>query len=191
MDEDYTKQIRPSHRLELRVKGVINHIREGPYITHNYLVSHVHFLRKVNEEKGLRVCRVLPFGGSFNIRGDIVALLVWYIMLVYAIVAIPLACYCEETSINICNVIILATMCVYHLIAIYVIFSNVKKLKAMWCTTLTTAEKYHGLQNSFIDVTADNAKEIHCIAASQRQKIVQNITNKNSKHCTEHQQQKQ
>ncbi|XP_061197695.1 uncharacterized protein LOC133205823 [Saccostrea echinata] len=181
MDEEKTKQIRPSHRLELRVKGLVNNIREGPYITHNYLASHVRFLKKVNEEESHNVYRVLPFGGSFNSRGDVVALLVWYFMLIYAITAIPLACYCEDLSINICNIIILATMVVYHLTAIRLIFSNVKKLKAMWCTTLTTAEKYLGLQNYFIDVTTDNAKEIHCVATKQRQKIIQKMTNKNSK----------
>lgn len=64
-----------------------------PYITHNYIVSHVHFLRKVNDEEGrpYNVCRILPVGGTFNTRGDVLALLVWYLMLVYAALAIPVS----------------------------------------------------------------------------------------------------
>lgn len=179
MDEEYTPQIRPTHRLELRVRGLVSNIREGPYITHNYIASHVQFLKKVNEGRGRQynVWRILPVGGKFNSRGDVLALLVWYLMLVYAAVAIPLACFCEVTSINIANLIVLAIMCVYHLTAIYLVISNMKKLKTLWCTTLTTADKYIGLQNYFIDITADNAKEIHCVTASQKTKIVQNMTN--------------
>ncbi|XP_022318427.2 uncharacterized protein LOC111121430 [Crassostrea virginica] len=182
MDEENAPQIRPTHRLELRVRGLISNIREGPYITHNYIVSHVRFLRKVNDEEGrpYNVCRILPVGGTFNTRGDVLALLVWYLMLVYAALAIPLACFCEENSINIANLIVLAIMCVYHLTAIYLIFSNMKKLQALWCTTKTTAEKYIGLQNYFMDITKDNTKEIHCVTPKQRKKIVQKMTNRKS-----------
>lgn len=65
----------------------------SPYITHNYIASHVQFLKKVNEGRGRQynVWRILPVGGKFNSRGDVLALLVWYLMLVYAAVAIPVS----------------------------------------------------------------------------------------------------
>lgn len=65
----------------------------SPYITHNYIASHVQFLKKVNEGRGRQynVWRILPVGGKFNSQGDVLALLVWYLMLVYAAVAIPVS----------------------------------------------------------------------------------------------------
>lgn len=65
----------------------------SPYITHNYIASHVQFLKKVNEGRGRQynVWRILPVGGKFNSRGGVLALLVWYLMLVYAAVAIPVS----------------------------------------------------------------------------------------------------
>lgn len=65
----------------------------SPYITHNYIASHVQFLKKVNEGRGRKynLWRIFPLGGRFNSRGDVLALLTWYLMLVYAAVAIPVS----------------------------------------------------------------------------------------------------
>jgi len=60
-----------------------------PYITHNILISHADFLKTSNKDKELNLYRIFPTGGGYNYIGDIVALIVWYFVVVFIIVSIP------------------------------------------------------------------------------------------------------
>jgi hypothetical protein len=60
-----------------------------PYITHNILISHANFLKTSNKDKELNIYRIFPIGGGYNYIGDIVALIVWYFVVVFIIVSIP------------------------------------------------------------------------------------------------------
>ncbi|KAK3091795.1 hypothetical protein FSP39_022676 [Pinctada imbricata] len=163
------------HRMELRERGHLHNIRVGPYNSHNLLVTHAKFLRSTNDDPGPRVYRLFPFGGTFSLAGDIVGLLTWYLLLVYTVVTIPLACYCDVAQLNITNAVILAILCMYHICAIYFVFRNKAKLKKMWFIAKTTAKNYKGWQNSFLNVTPRDTKELQLLGTNQRQEVVQKM----------------
>lgn len=166
---------RPSHRLEIRDKGPLESVREGPYICHNTLITHTEFLKSTNSIKEPRVYRILPTGGARSNIGDIFALLTWYLLCVYSISAIPIACYCENAVINITNAAILSMLLMYHIIAIYAITKNRKKIRRMLCVAETTAERYQGFQNYFFDVLSDNNEQLTLLNLKQRRKLQQEI----------------
>ncbi|XP_052098458.1 uncharacterized protein LOC127733155 [Mytilus californianus] len=169
---------RPRHRLEIKKRGHLDNIREGPYITHNVLITHADFLKSTNKDKDLTLYRIFPTGGGYNYIGDIVALVTWYFVVVFIVASIPIACYCENKVINIANAIVLCIILIYHIIALYAVTKNRKKFRRAWFVTETSAEKYMGLQNYFVDVSIDNALELHFVNNGQRQKIITMLSNK-------------
>lgn len=172
---EISENARPKHRLEVKERGRFENIREGPYIVHNVLVNHVEFLKFVNQENEPRVFRIFPFGGSHRAAGDVIALITWYFMVVYPCVAIPIACYCDNRLVNIGNSVALCVLAMYHLVAIYIIIKNKKKLKRMWYTAITTAERYIGLENYFTDITMENKEDLHIVNTHQRQTILKKL----------------
>lgn len=172
---------RPRHRLEVKNRGHLENIREGPYITHNLLISHGDFLKTSNKDKELNLYRIFPTGGGYNYIGDIVALIVWYFVVIFIIVSILLACYCENKIVNVTNSIVLCVIMMYHIIAVYAVIKNRKKFRRACYIAETSADKYMGLQNYFVEVTIDNASEQHFINSSHRQKIITTLSNKKEK----------
>ena len=53
------------------------------------MISHANFLKTSNKDKELNIYRIFPIGGGYNYIGDIVALIVWYFVVVFIIVSIP------------------------------------------------------------------------------------------------------
>ncbi|XP_060065282.1 uncharacterized protein LOC132545604 [Ylistrum balloti] len=166
---------RPSHRLEIRDKGPLTSFREGPYICHNTLIAHAEFLKAANDVKEPRVFRVLPVGGASSNIGDVFALVTWYFLCVYSCCVIPIACYCENTVINITNAAILCVLLMYHIIAIYTITKNKKKLRRMLFLAETTADRYQGFQNYFFDVRSNSTDQLTFLNLKHRRKLQQEI----------------
>lgn len=170
----------PRHRYEIKNRGHLDSIREGPYITHNVLITHANFLKTTNEDNKLTVYRIFPSGGGYNYIGDIIALVTWYFIVVYVIAVIPIACYCETKLVNIINTIVLCIIMMYHIIAVYGVTKNRKKFRRASYVIEVSANKYMGLQNYFIDVTASNVSEHNFINSTQRQKILLTLS---KTHC--------
>lgn len=172
-DKEWTpQQNRPRHRLEERNRSFLENLREGPYITHNVLITHAEFLKSANKDAALRVYRIFPTGGGYNYCGDIFALITWYFIVVFIITAIPLACFCENSMLNISNAIILTIILMYHLVAIYGVTKNKKKFRRAAYIAETPADKYLGLQNHFEDVSLDGVLDTSFLNSLQKQKIV-------------------
>ncbi|XP_033737078.1 uncharacterized protein LOC117325187 [Pecten maximus] len=166
---------RPSHRLEVRDRAALVNFREGPYICHNTLVTHAEFLKAANDAKEPRVFRVLPVGGANSNIGDVFALVTWYFLCVYSCCVIPIACYCENTVINIVNTTVSCVLLMYHITAIYAITKNRKKVRRMLCLAETTADRYQGYQNYFFDVRSNNTEQLSFLNLKHRRKLQQEI----------------
>ncbi|XP_069127441.1 uncharacterized protein [Argopecten irradians] len=172
---------RPNHRLELRDKGPLVSFREGPYICHNTLVTHAGFLKVTNDVKEPRVFRILPVGGAGSNVGDVIALVTWYFLCVYSCCVIPIACYCENTIINIVNAAILCVLLMYHIIAIYTITKNRKKFRRILYIAETSADRYQGYQNYFFDVRSNNTVQLSFLNLKHRRKLQQEIVKRQGK----------
>ncbi|OWF45976.1 uncharacterized protein LOC110456348 [Mizuhopecten yessoensis] len=166
---------RPSHRLEVRDKGSLASFREGPFIGHNTLVTHAEFLKVANYNQEPRVFRLLPVGGASNFIGDVFSLIIWYFMCVYSCCVIPIACYCDNTVINIANAAVLCVLLMYYIIGIYTITRNKTKLKRMLCVAETTADRYQGYQNYFFEVGSNNTEQLTFLNMKHRKKLRQEI----------------